>query len=221
MGKFIDITGQRFGRGIVQKHIGSNKHKRAVWELLCECGNTYTTTGNDLLTNKTKSCGCLRSETSRKTMIGKSRSEETKNKISEANKGRLSGKNNPNYGIVMSDLVRDKISETLKGKYVGENSPCWNPNLTEEERHHIRHYPEYNDWRKAVYYRDYWTCQKCGYKGKNICAHHIESYTSNKELRTCISNGITLCNTCHKDLHHKYGYGNNSRDQLNKFMGEQ
>jgi len=31
MGKFIDLTGQRFGRLTVLKRVGSDKHKNALW----------------------------------------------------------------------------------------------------------------------------------------------------------------------------------------------
>ena len=42
----------------------------------------------------------------------KKHSEETRKKLSEANKG----KNNPNYGKKFSEEHRKKISEALKGK---------------------------------------------------------------------------------------------------------
>ena len=33
--------------------------------------------------------------------------------------------------------------------------------------------------------------------------HHIERYADNKELRTDINNGITLCYDCHKKIYGK------------------
>lgn len=50
-------------------------------------------------------------------------SEESKKKISEANKGRLVGPKNPNYGKPMSEETKKKLSESKKGKYCGENNP--------------------------------------------------------------------------------------------------
>lgn len=41
-------------------------------------------------------------------------SEETKKKISEANKGRFVGEKSPNYGKPMSDETKKKLSETKK-----------------------------------------------------------------------------------------------------------
>ena len=82
----------------------------------------------------------------------------------------------------------------------------WNPKRTDKERKYERKYPEYNDWRNAVYARDNYTCQKCGkISNGDINAHHIESYTYNEELRVELSNGITLCEDCHKDFHRIYG----------------
>ena len=50
-------------------------------------------------------------------------SEESKKKISEANKGRLVGAKNPNYGKPIPDETKKKISESKKGKYCGEDNP--------------------------------------------------------------------------------------------------
>jgi len=99
----------------------------------------------------------------------------------------------------------------------GTNSPVWNSDLTDEEREDRRDYKEYKEWRVAVYERDDYTCQKCGETGGTLNAHHVESYAVNKELRTVLGNGITLCQNCHDKFHHIYGY-NNTRKQLNEFM---
>ena len=50
-------------------------------------------------------------------------SEETKQKISEANKGKCIGEKHYMYGKHLSDETKTKISEVKKGKYVGENNP--------------------------------------------------------------------------------------------------
>lgn len=59
MGKFIDITGQRFNNWRVIKYNGIDKHKLSIWECLCDCGKIAIVTGNNLKRNKSKSCGCL------------------------------------------------------------------------------------------------------------------------------------------------------------------
>jgi group I intron endonuclease len=67
------------------------------------------------------------SEVTRKKMSkaqkGKTVSLETRIKISKAHEGLQAGKNNPNYGIKMSDDQKRKISESKKGRYTGNESP--------------------------------------------------------------------------------------------------
>lgn len=57
-----DITGQKFGRLTAIKCIGSNKHKQRVWECLCDCGKTTNVYTALLLSENTRSCGCLHDE---------------------------------------------------------------------------------------------------------------------------------------------------------------
>lgn len=63
--KKIDLTNQRFGRLLVIRE--SNKKNRIAWECLCDCGNTIIVTTTGLRNKGTKSCGCLRAETSEQT----------------------------------------------------------------------------------------------------------------------------------------------------------
>ena len=102
----------------------------------------------------------------------------------------------------------------------GENNVNWNPNLTDEERRNrsSRYNKEYRTFIRAIYKRDYWTCQCCGYKGKNLNAHHLNGYDWDIEHRTDINNGITLCEDCHKLFHHIYGYGKNKKEQFEEFL---
>lgn len=66
---------------------------------------------------------------------------------------------------------------------------------------------EYRDWRKTVLERDNYTCTCCNRKGGELHAHHIEPWALNIYKRYDISNGITLCAKCHKEIHRK-GYKN-------------
>lgn len=61
----------------------------------------------------------------------------------------------------------------------------------------------YKQWRKAVFERDNYTCQKCGAKsckGVSVIlnADHIKPFSLYPELRFDASNGRTLCVSCHK-----------------------
>lgn len=64
--------------------------------------------------------------------------------------------------------------------------------------------PRYKAWRLAVYKRDKFTCRmlhckKKGFKHK-IQAHHIKKWSEHPDLRFEVSNGITLCQSCHKKI---------------------
>lgn len=52
-------------------------------------------------------------------------------------------------------------------------------------------------WSLSIRNRDGNKCTKCGTTEK-LHAHHIVPWKDNEELRYELSNGITLCNSCHK-----------------------
>ena len=58
------------------------------------------------------------------------------------------------------------------------------------------------DWRTNVLNRDDFTCKECGSKD-NLHAHHIVRWADCPELRVELSNGITLCKSCHEAEHAK------------------
>lgn len=60
MGKFIDLTGQRFGRLVAVRPNREKKYLR--WECECDCGGTTITVGSKLTSGHTQSCGCLQRE---------------------------------------------------------------------------------------------------------------------------------------------------------------
>ena len=67
--------------------------------------------------------------------VGHIQSEETKRKIGEKAKERMSNpENNPRYGVTVSDDTKEKISKALKGKYLGENSAMYGKRHTEESK---------------------------------------------------------------------------------------
>jgi hypothetical protein len=55
----IDLTGQRFGRLIVQSIAGRTKDHKVAWKCVCDCGNTIVVSSSHLKSGNTKSCGCL------------------------------------------------------------------------------------------------------------------------------------------------------------------
>lgn len=62
MGKVKDITGQRFGKLTVIKHIGKNANNTSLWLCKCDCCNFTEVLKTNLSNDHTRSCGCLRHE---------------------------------------------------------------------------------------------------------------------------------------------------------------
>ena len=60
MGKFVDLTGQRFGKLTVIERKGESKCGHAAWLCRCDCGNQSVVIGRDLKRGCTTSCGCLK-----------------------------------------------------------------------------------------------------------------------------------------------------------------
>lgn len=54
------------------------------------------------------------------------------------------------------------------------------------------------EWRRLVFERDDYTCQKCGQHGGRLEADHIKPYSRFPRLRYVLSNGRTLCVPCHR-----------------------
>jgi 5-methylcytosine-specific restriction endonuclease McrA len=73
----------------------------------------------------------------------------------------------------------------------------------------------YKAWQDSVFTRDNFTCQDCSVtgqeligQGKTTCAqglhaHHLKEWEIHISLRYEITNGITLCSSCHRKRHHK------------------
>lgn len=102
-----------------------------------------------------------------------------------------------------------------------ENHPNWNPNKTDEERITERYYNDYTKFVRKVLNRDNYTCICCDTKGGNLVVHHLDSYDWCKDKRTESTNGVTLCEKCHKNFHIKYGYGNNTKEQFEEWMDKE
>ena len=133
----------------------------------------------------------------REKLISIMQTDEYKSKSSMAKMG----SNNPMYGVT------------------GDKHPQWNPELNDSERISKRNYPEYITWRTSVFERDGYACQVCLDKvGGNLTAHHINGYHWDEGGRTDINNGITLCDSCHKEFHSIYGYKDVNLFQFSQFL---
>jgi 5-methylcytosine-specific restriction endonuclease McrA len=63
--RVVDLVGRRFGRLVVSKR-SSNNGSRVRWMCSCDCGRKRDVFGRSLVSGRTRSCGCYRSEVLRK-----------------------------------------------------------------------------------------------------------------------------------------------------------
>lgn len=115
-----------------------------------------------------------------------------------------SGKNTK--GRIWSDESRRKLSESMTGHNnpmwmkIGELNPAWKGGVAKHNQME-RLSKEIKQWKRKIYKRDKYTCQKCDIRGGKLNAHHIKSFAEYPELRLDLENGITLCEECHKNIH--------------------
>ena len=99
----------------------------------------------------------------------------------------FSGLNNLRAGV---NPLSGNIEITSNSKF------SWETNNKE-----IRKSAKYLKWRFAVLKRDKFTCAVCGKVGGHLEAHHIKTFSKHIKERFSVSNGITLCTKCHKQVH--------------------
>lgn len=58
MPNVCNLAGKKFGKLYVIKKVGTNKSGRALWECLCDCGNTCIKHSQYIQTGRAVSCGC-------------------------------------------------------------------------------------------------------------------------------------------------------------------
>ena len=63
-------------------------------------------------------------------------------------------------------------------------------------------------WARRVKDRDGWTCQRCGYQGRDVQADHVVSVRNDGQ--DTLDNGMTLCRPCHnRKIQHEAMEGRN------------
>lgn len=181
-GKFIDLTGQRFGRLVVIRLFEVKNHIFR-WFCKCDCGKEKVMIGGNLRRGISKSCGCLSSELIKKRNSERIITLEQRKRFSEMRSG-------------------DK-SNFWKGGVSKENQ-CF--------RALINQMFEYKQWVKSVLARDNYSCCECGVQNHNLEVHHIKPFqqiidenniTTIEQVVECeelwnIDNGISLCIDCHR-----------------------
>lgn len=121
-------------------------------------------------------------------MVGKKQTQESNSKHSKSLLGHHRG------GWKLSEQTRIRMRDSALR---GEQSRFWRGGICPKNAK-IRSSFEYKTWRRAVFDRDNYTCQKCGERGGRLHADHIRPFAMYPELRFDINNGRTLCVDCHK-----------------------
>lgn len=119
-----------------------------------------------------------------------------------------------------------RCPECDRDRWIGENNPRYNPNLSDEERslNESRHSDiKYRIWYRSIFKRDQYTCQCCNSAPKKgnplvLNAHHLDGFGWCEDKRYDLENGVTLCESCHKNFHSIYGYGNNTKEQYIEYI---
>ena len=138
---------------------------------------------------------------------GRKHTEEARKKQSEAHK-KLGYTDGLRRGT--EKMRQNPVPWTEERKHLfaegqkGEKNPWWKGGATPANKL-IRESQDFALWRKAVFQRDDWTCQQCGMRGGRLHPHHIKRFADYPELRFDISNGLTLCEDCHRTLHRETG----------------
>jgi hypothetical protein len=224
----VCVINKKFNRLKVIEFSHINKDRSISYKCLCDCGNITTVRATLIIRGITKSCGCLQSEAASSFHLKDIRGEKFGRLLVLEKNGRANNREAIYSCICDCGKTKNVSSAKLRSGHTRscgclfkeqkrENHPNWNHSLTEEDRKNRDYSPEAREWRTKVYKRDNYTCQLSGRRGKKICAHHIESWNSNKERRFEVDNGITLRQDIHRLFHKYYGKGNNTREQFEEF----
>lgn len=212
------------------------KDNTCIWECLCYCGNIFEIVPAYIASKHTKSCGCSKKGCQIKNLTGLVFGKLTViEQDFSVKKAKLYWKCKCACGTIKTisgdGLVSGnskscgcyrKESASIRGKkYKGKNNHKYRHDLSEEDRSLARDrtlITGYREWSFNVKKRDNFICQSCKILGGDLRSHHIENFSSNKESRLELYNGICLCETCHKRFHKLYGRTNNTRQQLRDFL---
>jgi hypothetical protein len=147
----------------------------------------------------------------RKNLKGWKHTPEARKKISEAGKD-----------AVFTKERCQKISDSKRGKsrpmLSGSKHHSWRGGVTPLNKK-IRMSMEMDNWRRSVFIKDNFTCQKTGIRGGDLVVHHILNFAQHPELRFAIDNGVTLSKDAHVEFHKRYGRKDNTRGQVEEFIG--
>lgn len=107
------------------------------------------------------------------------------------------------FGPEKAKAMKEKMRQAKLGKkmpwnkgFKGAKHPNWKGGITPIKKR-LRSSKKWKEWRESIFKRDNYTCQECHIKGGSLEPHHIIPLAETLSRVFDVSNGITLCRTCH------------------------
>lgn len=84
----VDLTGQKIGKLLILREVdhAQGKKRDRYWECRCDCGKIIVTRQNNLIYKNVRSCGCLRSELTRKRIAQREKPKTSSPRINRIGK---------------------------------------------------------------------------------------------------------------------------------------
>ncbi len=104
--------------------------------------------------------------------------------------------------MVMADDTACQVNKVAASMILDFYLPDWRKNAVPDVLGCIlsRVDDEVWKWRQTVLSRDGFKCQSCQ-KETELHVHHILAWSEFPSMRIVTGNGITLCKTCHREVH--------------------
>lgn len=214
---------------IIQEIGKLNKDKKEIILAKCHCGKLFETEKRNVVKGRIKSCGCSRIKNFQNKKFNMITVLEKTEKRCKFNNSVI-WKCKCDCGKELELSVSQFTHPTRKScgcdktgvinackERAGKNHHWYKQEISDEDRGKRRRTYNYSTVIKT-YKRDNYICCKCKIPSVSLCAHHLDGYHWCKEKRFNLDNLVTLCVTCHKLFHKKYGKNNNTKEQFLEFM---